>query len=85
MHRFARFTSLVILTTLATSCATVTTEVVPLRPGLTLPPTRDVEILLEKPQRPYRALALLESRGWIGDSEAQLWQDARQKSSGARG
>jgi hypothetical protein len=79
MHRFARLTGLMIITALATSCATVTTEVVPLRPGLTLPPTRDVEILLEKPQRPYRELALLESRGWIGDSEAQLWQDAREK------
>ena len=79
MHRFARLACLLIITALATSCATVTSEVVPLRPGVALPPTRDVEILLEKPQRPYRELALLESRGWIGDGEAQLWEDAREK------
>lgn len=60
-------------------CATVSTEVVTLAPDLKLAPSQNVEILLEKPERPYREIALLESRGMVGDTEAQLWQDAREK------
>jgi hypothetical protein len=60
-------------------CATVSTEIVTLEPGLQLAPSQSVEILLEKPQRPYREIALLESRGMVGDGEAALWHDAREK------
>lgn len=63
----------------ASACATVTTQIVPFAPELKLPPTAHVEILFEKPQRPYREIALLESRGMAGDTEAQLWLDAREK------
>lgn len=60
-------------------CATVSTEVVPLVPELKFPPTENVEILLEKPKRPYIPIALLETRGMVGDTEAELWQHAREK------
>lgn len=62
-----------------TGCATVSTQVVSLDPGLQLPPSQGVEILFEKPQRPYRQIALLESRGMVGDGEVALLQDARDK------
>jgi hypothetical protein len=63
-------------------CTTVSTDVVTLGSGPSLAPSQSVEILLEKPQRPYREIALLESRGVVGDGEAALWQDAREKAQG---
>ncbi len=60
-------------------CATVTTQVVNLNPAQTFPPSRNVEILLQKPQRPYTEVALLESRGEIGIPEADLLRDIRAK------
>lgn len=62
----------------AAGCASVSTRVVELDPALRLPPSQRVEILLEKPQRPYRQVALLESRG-ITDGEAELLEHARSK------
>jgi hypothetical protein len=64
---------------LLSGCAAVSTQVVPLDPSLTLAPTERVEILLEKPRRPYTELALLESRGIAGGSESELLEDARDK------
>lgn len=64
---------------LITSCATVSTQVVPLDPALKFAPSQRVDILLEKPQRPYTQIALLESRGIIGGGEAELLEDARAK------
>lgn len=64
---------------LVAGCATVTTQVVPLNPAQTFPPSQNVEILLEKPHRPYTSIGLLESRGAIGASEADLWKDIRVK------
>jgi hypothetical protein len=64
---------------LVSGCATVSTQVVRFEPAVQFAPTQSVEILLEKPQRPYREIALLESRGMVGDSEIALWQDAREK------
>lgn len=64
---------------LTAGCATISTQVVPLSPERHFAPTQSVEILLEKPQRPYAEIALLESRGMVGDTEAQLWEDAREK------
>ena len=60
-------------------CATVTTRVVPLDPALKFAPTQRVEILLEKPPRPYTGIALLESRGMVGGDESELLEDAREK------
>jgi hypothetical protein len=60
-------------------CATVSTQVVPLDPSLRLAPSQRVEILLEKPRRPYAEIALLESRGIAGGGEAELLEDARLK------
>jgi len=57
-------------------CTTVSTQVVPLNPAQVYPPTQFVEVLLEKPTRPHVEIALLESRG---DSEAELFNDARAK------
>jgi hypothetical protein len=79
MHRCSSLIRAVPIALLMAGCATVSTEIVPLSPGLKFAPTASVDILLEKPQRPYREIALLESRGMVGDSEAQLWQDAREK------
>ena len=56
-------------------CA-ATTQVVPLNPAQVYPPTRYVEVLLQKPARPHVEIALLESRG---GSEADLFNDAREK------
>lgn len=64
---------------LVSGCATVSTQVVRLEPGLQLAPSQGVEILFEKPQRLYREIALLESRGMAGDGEVALLQDAREK------
>ena len=60
-------------------CASVTTQVVHLNPAQTYPPSQNVEILLEKPHRPYTPIGLLESRGDIGASEADLLNDIRVK------
>lgn len=59
-------------------CASISTRVVELDPDLKFPPSRRVEVLLEKPQRPYRQIALLESRG-VTDGEAELLEHARSK------
>jgi hypothetical protein len=66
-------------TLLVAACTTVSTRVVPLDPELKLAPSQRVEILLEKPQRPYVQIALLESRGMAGGGEAELLEDARAK------
>jgi hypothetical protein len=41
--------------------------------------TNSLEVLLEKPSRPYSDVALLESRGELGVPEADLVNDAREK------
>jgi len=61
------------------ACATVSTRVVPLAADAKFAPTQHVDILFEKPQRAHREIALLESRGMTGDTEVQLWEDAREK------
>jgi hypothetical protein len=61
---------------LVSACAAVTTHVVPLNPAVQYPPTQNVEVLLQKPQRPHVEIALLESHGF---SEAELLNDAREK------
>jgi hypothetical protein len=50
--------------------------VVELDPGKKYPPTQRVEVLLQKPTRPYVEIALLESSG---GSEADMLNDAREK------
>ena len=57
-------------------CAGMSTRVVQLDPARQFPPTQSVEVLLQKPQRPYIEIALLESEGY---SEAELLNDAREK------
>ena len=64
---------------LLAGCAGVSTQVVELNPAQRFPPTQNVEVLLEKPQRPYIELGLLESRGDFGATEATLLNDAREK------
>jgi hypothetical protein len=59
-----------------TACATVSTEIVELKPAQKYPPTQSVEVLLEKPTRPHVEIALIESRG---GSEATMLNDAREK------
>lgn len=63
----------------ALGCASVSTQVVRLDPALKLPSSTNVEILFEKPRRPYREVALLESSGMVGDGEVALLEDAREK------
>ena len=60
-------------------CASVNTQVVQLDPARYYPPTQNVEVLLQKPARPHTEIALIESRGEIGASEADLLNDAREK------
>lgn len=79
MYRYLALIAAAAAALLMSGCTTVSTQVVPLTPGLQLAPSQSVEILLDKPQRPYREIALLESRGMVGDGEAALWLDAREK------
>ena len=67
------------LVLLLAGCAGVSTQVVELNPAQRFPPTQNVEVLLEKPKRPYIEVGLLESRGNFGGSEATLLNDAREK------
>ena len=62
---------------LLAGCAAVVTRVALLDPSLAFAPTEHVEILLEKPQRAYREIAFLESRGSPGGNEVELLEDAR--------
>jgi hypothetical protein len=71
----ARCLLLSMLMTLA-ACATVSTEIVELKPGQKYPPTQFVEVLLQKPARAHVEIALIESRG---GSEAAMLNDAREK------
>jgi hypothetical protein len=64
---------------LLAGCATVSTHVVLLNPGARYPPTKNVRILLEKPKQPYHKIAIIDARGSIGGSEAQLLEEAREK------
>ena len=57
------------------ACA-VDTKVVELNPAHRYAPTQSVEVLLQKPERPYVEIALIESSG---GSEADLLNDAREK------
>lgn len=66
-------------TALLAGCATVSTHVVLLNPGARYPPTKNVRILLEKPKQPYHKIAIIDARGSIGGSEAQLLEEARNK------
>src|SRR5215210_183571 len=61
------------------ACASVKTQVVPLVPMQHYPPTQSVEVFLQKPARPYTEIALVESQGEVGASEADLLNDAREK------
>jgi hypothetical protein len=62
-----------------TACASVTTQVVPLGAPQSYPPTQTVEVLLQPPTRPYTDIALIESHGEVGVSEADLLNDARER------
>jgi hypothetical protein len=61
------------------ACASVRTQIVPLGTPQAYPPTLTVEVLLQKPDRPYTEIALIESKGEVGASEADLLNDAREK------
>jgi hypothetical protein len=67
---------LILAAALALGACATTTRVVQLNPGQTFAPTTSVEVLLQKPQRAYVEIALLESEG---SSEADLLNDAREK------
>lgn len=60
----------------AAGCATVSTRVVELNPTQKFPPTTHVDVFLQKPDRPYTEIALIESDG---QSEAEMLNDAREK------
>jgi hypothetical protein len=74
-----RFSALCALALMLAACANVSTHVVQLDPSRTFSPTQNVEVLLEKPKRPHTEIGLLESRGGIGVTEAELLNDAREK------
>jgi len=60
-------------------CATVTTHVVVLDPAARYEPTKSVQVLLRPPERPHVEIAKIESKGAIGEVEAVLIEDAREK------
>ena len=61
---------------LLSACASVNTRIVQFNPAHQFAPTQSVEVLLQKPQRPYVEIALIESSGV---SEVELLNDAREK------
>lgn len=63
---------------LVAGCETVSTKVVQYNPAVQYPPTQSVEVLLQKPTRPHVEIGLIEARG---DSEAELFNKAREKAS----
>jgi hypothetical protein len=65
-----------VIAVLALTACTSITRVVELSPAQKYPPTAHVDVFLQKPDRPYVEIALLESRG---ESEAQMLNDAREK------
>jgi hypothetical protein len=67
---------LLIAALLLSACTTVSTKVVELKPEQKFPPTKSVEVLMQKPERGYVDIALIESSG---TSEADMLNDAREK------
>jgi hypothetical protein len=64
---------------LLAGCASVSTQVVRLDPAAHYAPTKNVRILLDEPKQPYRKIAIIDARGSIGGSEAELLEEARNK------
>ena len=62
-------------TLLLGACA-ANTRIVELNPANRFPPTQSVEVLLQKPERPFVEIALIES---TGGSEVDLLNDARER------
>lgn len=60
-------------------CASVTTRVLQSNPAVRYPPTTNVEVLFEPPQRPYVQIATLESEGVYGVGELELLEDMRER------
>jgi hypothetical protein len=60
-----------------TGCAT--TSAVMLESGVTYPPTQNVQILTQVPTRPYKQIAVLESRGPVDTPITELLESMRQK------
>jgi hypothetical protein len=73
------FLAVLALGLLLAGCASVTTRVVELKPAQRHAPTEHVEILFAKPERPHEEIALIETRGQIGASEAELLEQAREQ------
>lgn len=74
-----RLAMLALCTMIAAGCATVTTHVVRLNPAVQYPPTSSVEVLFERPSRPYVQIAMLEAEGEFGTSEVELLEDMRKR------
>jgi hypothetical protein len=60
-------------------CASVSTRVTVLDPAQKFAPASDVAILFDYPSKPYTKLALIESEGLVGGTEAELLEDARKR------
>jgi len=70
---------LVVLVAVLAGCASVTTRVVEMNPAVRYPPTSNVEVLFEPPQRPYVQIAVLEAEGVFGTGELELLEDMRER------
>ncbi len=68
-----------LLAALLAGCAAVTANVTVLDPAQRFAPTKDVAILFEYPPGPYTKVALIESQGLVGGTEAELLEDARKR------
>ena len=60
-------------------CASVATDVTIFDPVHKFAPTENVMILLDYPPQPYVKVALIEARGTLGGSEAELFAEARKR------
>jgi hypothetical protein len=68
----------VLIVLLMAGCA-ATTDATLMKKGKTYPPTTEVEILFEKPTRPYEIIAILDSKGLAGVSEVVVLNNMRDK------
>ena len=60
-------------------CASVATEITVFDQSRKFAPTENVVILLDYPPQPYVKIALIEARGTLDGSEAELFEEARKR------
>ena len=74
-----KLVSIILITALMAGC--VNTSAVMLKSGESYAPTENVEILTQPPTRPYKEIAVIESRGPVNTPLPQLLENMKWKAS----